>query len=511
MKEVKEKRVAGPFNNIPFSNYIQSPVGLVPKAGNQTRLIFHLSYKFADDQQSVNYHTPENLCTVRYNDLDHAVDNCLRLRQEIEDLEDVNNDGKDPQTIFMSKTDLKSTFRILPLQKDCFPWLIFMAVNPLTGETQFFVEKNLPFGHSISCALFSKVSNSLKHLFEFMTGRKHVVTNYLDDFLFIAESRRSCNYLVRKFLELCDRVNIPVATEKTEWATNQITFLGILLNGDSMTLGIPMEKRNRALDLVNQFIDKKKATVRELQVLCGYLNFLNKAIFPGRAFTRRMYAKYSYVTGNCVSKSEGMLKPHHHIRLDAEFKYDCKVWREFLNMKDQYVVNRPMMDRWSFVTSQELNFYSDASANEFLGFGVVFNREWIFSSWETGYIRRYKPNIEYLELYGLCAGIFTWEHMLRNTRIVVFCDNSSVVHMINASTSGCKNCMTLIRLLTLNNLQFNGRVFAKHVPGRLNSLSDSLSRLMLRRFRKLAPQMNKFPEKISEKIYPPSKVWVWWE
>ena len=33
MKEVKLKRVAGPYKSIPFQNYIQSPIGLVPKAG----------------------------------------------------------------------------------------------------------------------------------------------------------------------------------------------------------------------------------------------------------------------------------------------------------------------------------------------------------------------------------------------------------------------------------------------------------------------------------------------
>ena len=35
MKEVKEKRYAGPFSSIPFDNYIQSPIGLVPKDGGQ--------------------------------------------------------------------------------------------------------------------------------------------------------------------------------------------------------------------------------------------------------------------------------------------------------------------------------------------------------------------------------------------------------------------------------------------------------------------------------------------
>ena len=33
IKEVRLGRVAGPFNKIPFKNYIQSPIGLVPKVG----------------------------------------------------------------------------------------------------------------------------------------------------------------------------------------------------------------------------------------------------------------------------------------------------------------------------------------------------------------------------------------------------------------------------------------------------------------------------------------------
>ena len=45
MKEVKLKRYAGPFKEIPFQNFVQSPIGLVPKdGGHDTRLIFHLSY-----------------------------------------------------------------------------------------------------------------------------------------------------------------------------------------------------------------------------------------------------------------------------------------------------------------------------------------------------------------------------------------------------------------------------------------------------------------------------------
>ena len=77
MNEVELGRFAGPYEDIPFENYIQSPIGLVPKAGNKTRLIFHLSYTFKNRNKSVNFWTPQELCSVKYNDLDSEVRNYL--------------------------------------------------------------------------------------------------------------------------------------------------------------------------------------------------------------------------------------------------------------------------------------------------------------------------------------------------------------------------------------------------------------------------------------------------
>ena len=86
MKEVQLGRVAGPFQweSLPFKNVIQSPIGLVPKAGGQTRLIFHLSYDFPNGNKSINYWTPDSICSVNYNDLDHAMKNSLKVLKTIE-------------------------------------------------------------------------------------------------------------------------------------------------------------------------------------------------------------------------------------------------------------------------------------------------------------------------------------------------------------------------------------------------------------------------------------------
>ena len=60
---------------------MQSPIGLVPKHGGKTRLIFQLSYDFGPrwEQKSLNFHTLDEWCSVKYNDLDHAVKNSLDL------------------------------------------------------------------------------------------------------------------------------------------------------------------------------------------------------------------------------------------------------------------------------------------------------------------------------------------------------------------------------------------------------------------------------------------------
>ena len=148
MKEVHLQRYAGPFDDIPFDNFIQSPIGLVPKAEDQTRLIFHLSYDFKSGNRSLNFHTPVEICSVKYNDIDHAVQTSFIW---------VNENG----TVFYAKTDLKSAFRILGLNPDSFKWLVMAAENPFTGKMVYFVDKCLLFGSSISCSHFQRFSNAL--------------------------------------------------------------------------------------------------------------------------------------------------------------------------------------------------------------------------------------------------------------------------------------------------------------------------------------------------------------
>ena len=136
LKEVRLGRFAGPFEEPPFDNFIQSPVGLVPKGENDTRLIFHLSYPRGGD--SVNSQTPPEPSSVKYPDFSEAVEMCTR-------------EGKG---CYVAKSDMKSAFRNLPIKPEDWRWLVMKAQDPWDNRWKFFVDKCLPFGSSISCAHF---------------------------------------------------------------------------------------------------------------------------------------------------------------------------------------------------------------------------------------------------------------------------------------------------------------------------------------------------------------------
>ena len=218
------------------------------------------------------------------------------------------------------------------------------------------------------------------------------MTNYLDDFLFVALTLMKCNWMIRQFLDLCEELGVPVALEKTEWGSEVITFLGILLDGYHLILALPLEKKETAIELLLQMKSRRKTTVKELQKLCGLLNFVSCAVFPGHTFTRRMYSKFAGVinVGSATDTKQqftSKLKQYHHVSLDAEFRSDCEIWLQFLQGDLQKVVNRPMVDLLGTLSmSEQVGFYSDASASEILGFGALLNMHWIRGAWEMEFI-----------------------------------------------------------------------------------------------------------------------------
>ena len=169
MAEVRDKRFAGPFENPPFKDFIQSPIGLVPKdKGKKTRLIFHLSHPRSGEYKSVNAGIPRESSSVQYPTFDEAIRLCIEAGTGCS----------------IAKSDFSLAFRNCPIRRKDWALLIMMAEHPCSGKKFYFVDKCLPFGSSISCAIFQKVSDAIAHIVEYV-NKKHNI-NYLDDFMFAA-------------------------------------------------------------------------------------------------------------------------------------------------------------------------------------------------------------------------------------------------------------------------------------------------------------------------------------
>ena len=272
----------------------------------------------------------------------------------------------------LGHSDVRSAFRNLGIRKSQWRFLLMKARSPLDGKWYYFVDKCLPFGASISCAHFQKVSNVIAHVVKAKT-RKDLV-NYLDNFLFVALIAIACNRQLETFLQVCSEINFPVSDEKTFWAATSMIFLGLLINTVTRTVSILVEKILKAKQLIETMLSKasKKITVNQLQKLCGFLNFLCRSVLPGRAFTQRLYANLGGINTKTI------LKPHHHLRITAEMRADLQTWLIFLKHLTMYC--RQFMDFDKTWNAEEISFYSDASRSKILGFGAICETSWMAES-----------------------------------------------------------------------------------------------------------------------------------
>lgn len=113
-KELEAHIIVGPFVTLPF-DYLQiSPFGIVPKKEEgQFRLIHHLSFPA---NSSINHFIPEVFTKVHYATLDDAMNIIVSL-------------GKG---CLIAKTDVESTFRIVPVCREDHELLDFSGMVAFT-------------------------------------------------------------------------------------------------------------------------------------------------------------------------------------------------------------------------------------------------------------------------------------------------------------------------------------------------------------------------------------------
>ncbi|KAL9977320.1 hypothetical protein ACROYT_G014710 [Oculina patagonica] len=297
LKEVSLGHTACPFLSPPFPNFQVYPIGAIPKKhSSDRRTIFHLSYP-KHRPTSVNAHIPPEDYSLHY----IKVDNAITILQDL------------GQNCFMSKLDIKAAFRNIPVHPT--DWELL----GMKWQGLYFFDMVLPFGLRSAPFLFDQFSSALEWIIQHKLNVPQVI-HILDDFFIALPPPRShCATALCKVLHLFTELDIPIAPGKTFSPSTSLEFMGILLDSHTMEARLPQDKLTRTKQALLQWSLKKSATLRDLQSLIGTLQFACRVIAPGRPFLQRI-----------IHLTKGLKLPHWHIKLNAGFRKDIKMWIEFL-------------------------------------------------------------------------------------------------------------------------------------------------------------------------------------
>ena len=456
LEELKQHRMAGPFESPPLPNFRTSPIGVVPKKeSTKFRMITDLS---SPKGFSINDFISDDEASVSFNSFDSAVELVSRLGRGA----------------LMAKLDVKSAFRICPVQNRDWHYLGFSFLG------YFFVDLCLPFGLRSSVERFTQLSNTLLWIMRTNYDIKNS-THYLDDFFLVGPpSSNQCLQDMRKTISLFKKLGVPLAPEKIVGPISCLTFLGIEIDTNAMSLKLPEAKFAEIISLISAWKTRKKCTKRDLLSLIGKLSFASKVVPSGRIFLRRL-----------IILSTTVKQLFHRISLNAEARKDILWWAEYLpSWNGRYKILDP-----ATTPCHDMNIFTDASGE--IGYGIYNNGEWVSQRWPEAVKEK---SIQWKELFPVYLCCFLWAPSFRGKRLLFHCDNLAIVNIWSAQSSKCPEIMAILRKLFFISAKHEFTVNIKHIPGVDNVLADCLSRLQLKKFFQLIPNANHTPIEVPDTI-----------
>ena len=185
---------------------------------------------------------------------------------------------------------------------------------------------------------------------------------------------------------------------------------------------------------------------------------------------------------------QGVPSRFHHSRLNKEFFRDLTMWNAFLvgwNGRSFFLDTT--------VTPPDLELYTDASGS--VGFGGYFRGQRFQGRWPPHMqIHRERGiSIEWQELFPIVVACAIWFPHFSGKRVQFWCDNESVVAIINSGHSKAPRILDLLRFLVLISMKHNFFVRVRHVPGVSNEIADALSCFQDACFRAAAPKAEQTP------------------
>ena len=406
---------------------IISPLAAIPKDDTSVRLIHDGSRPRG---QAMNDYTDHH--SVRY--------------QSIQDACKIAKPG-----YFCAKLDLKNAYRSLAIHPDDYKATGIAWEFEKDVET-FLFDTRLCFGSKLGPHIFSRTSNAIRRIM-IREGFQGIVC-YLDDFFLAFPTYDECESALFFLIKLVRRLGFNVSWKKVVSPSTHVAFLGIDIDTVDCSLSLGSEKLHALHEKLKLFKNRARASLKQLQSLAGSLNWACQVTRGGRFFLRR------------ILDTMGQLKhARHKAKLGLEFRKDLSWWLTFLHSFN---------GRLYFREASDVHVSIDACQS---AAGAFCAGDWVYSTFRGDWPLMASKHINYKEVCAVICAVNRWAPMWRNRAVVVHTDSTVAKAVINKGRSKDTYVNELLRAMCWLSIKYNFELRAIHVPGAINLIPDTISRL----------------------------------
>ena len=417
--EISELLQKGALTNVtPDSDQFVSNLFLVPKCDGGSRPVINL--KDLNEYLQYNHFKMEGI---------HLLRDLMRP-----------ND-------WLGKIDLMDAYFVVPIWENHKKYLRFLWKDSLLEFAC------LPFGLAVAPRVFTKIMKPVVALLR-RTGIRLII--YLDDLLFMNSSKVGLQQDMTTAQYLLENLGFVINHEKSCFQpTQQLEFLGFVVNTLDMTLLLPDCKVEAIKSHCSKMLLHHEVSVRELSQLIGKLTASIQAIFPAPLHYRHLQDL----------KHKALARFGHFdvtTALSTEAKDELQWWLAHLNAWNGRALVRP---------SPDVIIETDASRT---GWGAVCQGETAGGLWSQ---MEKKLHINCLELLAGSFAVksFTKDRLCVHVRLRM--DNVSAVAYINR-LEGTHSLILSNLALAFWEWALKRNIFlsAEHLSGALNVSADWESR-----------------------------------
>jgi hypothetical protein len=349
---------------------------------------------------------------------------------------------------YMASIDWSNAYYSVPVGYESRKFLAFQ------WEGQIYQYTCLPNGLASAPRIFTRIT---KVLFSELRKRGMTSVSYIDDCLLISETVEDCQKNVQETVKTSKDAGFTVHPEKSVFVpTQNITYLGFLIDSKTMTVKLPPERMQKLKAACENALSQKTLTIRQLEGVIG----LMVASFPGVEMGQLHYRRCDNLKIKALKDANG--NRENKVKLNEPVRQDLRWWISNIDYQQKSIVKKPPI----------LVMATDASNT---GWGACIQN----AEDETGGYwsqDESEMHINYKELLAVWLGIQSLCANIRDEHIKILCDNTTAVAYINNKGGTKKLCNQVARQIWMWCQNNNNFITAAHLPGEKNVRADRASR-----------------------------------